>query len=74
MSKQVFKYEIDETVVNYILTSLNRNQIVGVQAAKDLIAVTQLLQTPLNADDIEKATYNDLKNKFDPVEDKKAKK
>jgi len=59
------KYEFTQNIVDYILNALNRNQIAGVQQAKDLLTVTQLLQSPLNKDDIEKAQYEELKNKFE---------
>jgi len=59
------KYELNSDVVNYILQALNRNQIAGVQQAKDLLSVTEILQNPLNKDEIEKAQYEELKNKFD---------
>ena len=59
------KYEFDSSVVNYILNALNRNQIAGVQQAKDLLAVIELLQKPLNADEIEKESYEALKAKFE---------
>jgi len=65
------KYELDSTVVDYLLKALNRTQIAGVQSAKDLLAVTELLQNPLNAEDLEKEQYQALKSKFDkeiPVE------
>jgi len=34
----------------------------------DLLTVTQLLQNPLNKDDIEKAQYEELKGKFEKKE------
>lgn len=63
------KYELTADVVNYILQALNRNQIAGVQQAKDLLSVTELLQNPLNKDEIEKAQYDELKNKFEKKKD-----
>jgi hypothetical protein len=59
------KYEFTGDVVNYILNALNRNQIVGVQQAKDLLTVTEILQNPLNADEIDKARYEELRKKFE---------
>ena len=61
-------YEFDKDVVEYLLNALNRNQIAGVQQAKDLLTVTQLLQSPLNKDEIEKAQYEELKGKFEKKE------
>lgn len=57
-----------QPVVEYLLNALNRNQIAGVQQAKDLLTVTQLLQSPLNKDEIEKAQYEELKGKFEKKE------
>ena len=59
------RYELSGDVVNYILNALNRNQIAGVQQAKDLMTVVELLQNPLNKDEIEKAQYEELKGKFE---------
>ena len=63
------KYELTGDVVNYILNALNRNQIAGVQQAKDLLSVTEMLQNPLNKDEIEKAQYQELKDKFEKKKD-----
>lgn len=60
-----FSYMLNPDVVNYVLGALNRNQIAGVQQAKDLLAVVELLQNPLNKDDIEKESYKALKDKFE---------
>lgn len=59
------KYEISGDVINYILNALNRNQIAGVQQAKDLLSVVELLQNPLNKEDIEKEQFEQLKSKFE---------
>jgi len=59
------KYELTGDVVNYLLNALNRNQIAGVQQAKDLLTVTEILQNPLNADEIDKARYEELGKKFE---------
>lgn len=64
MNKKL-KYEFTADVVNYILNCLNRNQIAGVQQAKDLLAVTELLQKPLNQEEIEKEQFESLKTKFE---------
>ena len=74
MNGKMLKYEMSNQVVNYLLQALNRSQIVGVQAAKDLLAVTELLQSPKNADELEEAQYKELKNKFEPAQDEKKKK
>jgi len=62
------QYALSQDVVNYILNALNRNQIAGVQQAKDLLTVVELLQNPLNKDEIEKAQYEELKGKFEKKE------
>ncbi len=59
------KYELSEQVVNYILQALNRVQIAGVQQAQDLMEVVKLLQSPLNAEELEKEQFEALKNKFE---------
>ena len=41
------KYEISAEIINYILNALNRNQIAGVQQAKDLLAVVNYYKNPL---------------------------
>ncbi len=60
-----FKYELSASVVNYVLGALNRNQIAGVEQAKDLLSVVELLQNPLNKEDLEKEQFESLKNKFE---------
>ncbi len=64
------KYELNKDVVEYILNALNRVQIAGVQQAQSLIAVTEMLQNPLNKDDMEKEAYESLKEKFEQKKDK----
>lgn len=63
------KYELSEVVVSYILNALNRVQIAGVQQAQDLLEVVKMLQTPLNADELEKEQYEALKGKFEKKKD-----
>ena len=58
-------YELDANVVNYILGALDKVQIAWVQSAQDLIAVTNLLKNPLNADDLEKEQLEELKLKHE---------
>jgi len=59
------KYELSEQIVNYILQALNRVQIAGVGRAQDLMEVVKMLQSPLNAEELEKETYETLKGKFE---------
>ena len=59
------KYELTQDVVNYILNTLNRTQIAGVQQAKDLLTVIDILQKPSNSDEFEKEQFEKLKGKFE---------
>lgn len=74
MNNKKLHYELPEDVVNYLLSAVNRSQIAGVQAAQDLLKVTQILQNPLNAEDLEKEQYESLKGKFEQKKEKKEKK
>ena len=65
MNNQKLKYELDVNVVNYIITALDRVQIAGVEQAKNLITVIELLQNPSNKDDLEQETYEKLKERFE---------
>ena len=65
MNNKTLHYDLPAEVVNYILNAMNKVQIVGVQQAQDLLAVTKLLQSPLNADDLQKEEFEVLKKKFD---------
>ena len=71
MNNKTLRYELTSEVVNYLLAVVNKTQIAGVQGAKDLLTVVELLQNPLNAEEIEKETYEALKGKFDKKEEKK---
>jgi len=71
MDNKTLKYELTSEVVNYLLAVVNKTQIAGVQGAKDLLTVVDLLQNPLNAEEIEKETYEQLKGKFEPKKEKK---
>lgn len=66
MESKTLKYELTEQVVNYLLNAVNRVQINWVQAAKDLLAVVEILQNPINKEDLDKETYEALKEKFEP--------
>lgn len=65
MPNQKLHYELDVNVVNYILTALDRVQIAWVEQAKNLLTVTELLQNPANKDELDKETYEKLKEKFE---------
>ena len=72
MSDKKLKYEFSQGEVQYLLQALNRVQIVGVQAAQSLVIMTQKLENPVNAPELEKATLEELKSKYEG--DKKEKK
>lgn len=59
------KYELSNEIVSYILNALNRVQIAGVKSAQDLLQVVNVLQSPLNTDELEKEQYEVLKTKFE---------
>jgi len=65
MKTQNLKYELGIEVVNYILESLNRTQIAGVENAQKLIAVVEILKNPANREELEKEQYENLKTKFE---------
>ena len=58
-------YELDSGIVSYILEALNRVQIAGIQSAKDLLTVTELLQHPTNEAEIEQEQLETLKAKYE---------
>lgn len=71
MNNKTLKYDLPSAVVEYLLNALNRIQIVGVQQAQDLLQVLQLLQNPINKDELEKEQYEALKSKFEIKKEKK---
>ena len=73
---QLFKYELNPAVVEYLLRAVNAQQIKGEQQAKDLVGVLELLRNPKNTADLEKEQLDSLKAKYEPVTDdeKKSKK
>jgi hypothetical protein len=48
------KYEFSQDEVNYLLNAVNRSQFAGVEGAKNLLHITQLLKIPLNIEEFEK--------------------
>lgn len=72
MSDKKLKYEFSQGEVQYLLQALNRVQIVGVQSAQSLVVMTQKLEKPVNASELEKETLEVLKSKYEG--DKKDKK
>jgi len=57
-------YELQPEVINFILNVLNKTTFTGVNDAKNLLAVIEILQKPTNANDLEKEQYEKLKEKF----------
>ena len=60
-----FKYELEEGAIQFLLEVLNKVTIVGINNCKNVLSITELLQNPLNADDLDKVKYEALKAKFD---------
>ena len=71
MQKKNLEYSLTSAEVNYLLNVLGKTQVNGVQAAKELVFMTERLQKPKNSDELEKEEYEKLKTKFD--KEKKAK-
>ena len=65
MNNKKLKYEFSEEVVNYLLNSLNRDQLASIQQAKDLMTIVELLQNPIRKDELEREQYEKLKEKFE---------
>jgi len=61
----LYKYELELQVVDYLLKVLDAHQTRGIQAAQSLLSVVTLLQSPLNAEDLEKEQLNTLKAKYE---------
>ncbi len=68
---QLYKYELNPAVVQYLLRAVNAQQIKGEQQAKDLVSVLDILRNPKNMADLEKGQLEDLKAKYEPVAEKK---
>ena len=64
MQAKRLKYEFDQGIVQYLLKTLNRVQITGAEA-EDNVAVKQILQKPLNIEELEKKTLDTLKAKYE---------
>lgn len=73
MNSKKLKYEMDVQVVNTILKVLDRSQIVGVQNAKNLLAIVDMFNNPTNKEELEKDTMEELKNKFEPKKENEKK-
>jgi len=70
----LYKYELPVPVVQYLLRAMESQQIRGSQQAKDLLAVQEILQSPVNKEDLEKDALETLKLKYEPIAEKKEEK
>ena len=70
MEEKKLKYEFPASVVQYLLNALDKVQISGLASAKDLLTVTDMLQKPLNAEELEKDQLEALKAKYEKKKDK----
>lgn len=59
------KYELTNDQANTLLEIVNRSQFSGVNGAKVVLELVNLLQTPLNAEELEKEQFETLKAKFE---------
>ena len=63
--EQKLKYEMTNEQATTLLEIVNRAQFSGVNGAKTIIGLVELLQTPSNAEELQKEQYEALKNKFE---------
>ena len=68
---QLYKYELNPGVVQYLLRSVESQQIRGEQQARDLVSVLEILRNPKNMADLEKDQLESLKAKYEPVAEEK---
>ena len=59
------RYEMTNDQVNTLLEIVNRSQFSGVNGAKIILGLVDLLQSPLNAEELEKEQFEALKEKFE---------
>lgn len=59
------RYELTNDQANTLLEIVNRSQFSGVNGAKVILDLVNLLQTPLNAEELEKEQFESLKEKFE---------
>ena len=71
---KLFKYELPKSVVEYLARAVEGQQLRGSQNAKDMLAVLDLLNDPKNKEDLEKETLESLKQKYEPIVEKKEEK
>ena len=61
---------MDSAVVNALLKVLNNTQVVGVQDAKNLLVIVEILKNPINTEEIEREQLETLKAKFEKSDKK----
>lgn len=71
---QLYKYELNAAVVNYLINAVNAQQIRGEQQAQDLMVILQTLRNPKNSEELEKEQMESLKQKYEPITTKEEKK
>ena len=59
------RYELTNDQANTLLEIVNRSQFSGVNGAKIILSLVNLLQAPLNAEELEKEQFEALKEKFE---------
>lgn len=59
------RYEMTNDQANTLLEIVNRSQFSGVNGAKIILSLVDLLQSPLNAEELEKEQFETLKAKFE---------
>lgn len=59
------RYEMTNDQANTLLEIINRSQFSGVNGAKIILSLVDLLQSPLNAEELEKEQFETLKAKFE---------
>ena len=72
MPNQLYKYEVNPAVAQYLLRAVESQQVRGEQQARDLVAVLNVLRNPSNQEELEKETFEALKSKYEPVTEEKA--
>ena len=63
--EQKLKYEMTNEQASTLLEIVNRAQFSGVNGAKTIIGLVELLQNPTNSDELQKEQYELLKTKFE---------
>lgn len=70
--KDLYRFEFNLATVKYLQRAVNNQTLKGVQQAQDLLKVLEMLSKPMNAEELEKAQLEELKEKYEPVTEKKS--